>query len=121
MGTAALSVSSHLVGVVVFKTDGKYSMTFPDFLESLKQPVPPKGISQPLLALWYDGHGDWKSAHETAQKISDITGSRIHAYLHRKERDLSNASYWYGRAAATLPAKPLDEEWNELVQMLLNK
>jgi len=95
-------------------------MTFDDFRQSLKESVPPKGISQPLLALWFDGRGDWKSAHETAQEISDITGSRIHAYLHRKERDLSNASYWYGRAGTVMPAKPLDDEWNELVEMLLN-
>jgi len=108
------------VGLVVLETDWEYSMTFTDFHKSLSELSPPEEISQPLLALWYDGHGDWKSAHETAQEILDITGSRIHAYLHRKERDLSNASYWYARAGTVMPAKSLEAEWNDLVQMLLN-
>jgi len=41
-----------------------------------------------LLALWWDGRGDWERAHEVAQEVSGADGAWIHAYLHRKEGDL---------------------------------
>ena len=45
-----------------------------------------------------DGKGDWTRAHESAQRDEGPEGSWVHAYLHRKEADQSNAAYWYGRA-----------------------
>jgi hypothetical protein len=38
----------------------------------------------------------------------------IHAYLHRKEPDLYNASYWYSRAKKTMPEYSYDQEWKEI-------
>jgi hypothetical protein len=56
-----------------------------------------------LLALWWDGKGDWERAHAIAQDVDGAEGAWVHAYLHRKEGDLGNAAYWYrvaGRGVA---------------------
>jgi hypothetical protein len=42
----------------------------------------------------------------------------VHAYLHRKEGDLSNADYWYRRAGKRHPAVTLEQEWAEIVAAL---
>jgi hypothetical protein len=42
-----------------------------------------------------------------------------HAYLHRKQGDLSNAKYWYGRAGKNMPDIDLDHEWEDLVKALI--
>jgi hypothetical protein len=51
--------------------------------------------SKQLQAIWYDLHGDWDTAHNIVQQMSDEYSSWIHAYLHRKEPDIWNAKYWY--------------------------
>ena len=74
----------------------------------------------PLLkALWHDAKGDWQSAHHLAQDIPSKDGSWVHAYLHRKEGDLSNASYWYHKAGKPVSDKSLHDEWDEIAQALL--
>ena len=92
-----------------------------DFLDSLGLTDPPKDLSVYLQALWYDGKGDWGKAHDIAQDISDENGSWIHAYLHRKEGDGWNANYWYEKAGKSMPARSLEEEWRDLVEVFLNK
>jgi len=94
-------------------------MTFDEFRASLAAPGPPLGISNALLALWHDGRGDWAQAHRVAQEIHDEAGSHVHAYLHRKEGDESNAHYWYRRAHVTPFDGGLDEEWRDIVRKLL--
>jgi hypothetical protein len=59
--------------------------------------------SQHLRALWYDLQGDWDAAHRIVQQLSDVQAMWIHAYLHRKEPDLSNARYWYRSAGKNFP------------------
>lgn len=78
----------------------------------------PKGekLSPELLALWYDGKGDWKMAHDQVDQLSGKSAARIHAYLHRKEGDSWNADYWYSKAGEKRPNLSLDEEWIELVR-----
>jgi hypothetical protein len=71
------------------------------------------------MALWHDARGDWHAAHEAAQAIDDATGAWIHAYLHRKEGDASNAAYWYRRAARPVSRAELDAEWEEIAAALL--
>ena len=71
-------------------------------------------IAELLRALQLDKEGDWDGAHDIAQSVSSQNGSRVHAYLHRKEGDLSNASYWYRRAGISVPSLSLDQEWQEL-------
>ena len=68
------------------------------FRESLKNAKPPKGLTAALESLWWDAKGDWAKAHESAQQDEGPDGSWVHAYLHRKQGDLSNAKYWYRRA-----------------------
>jgi hypothetical protein len=56
-----------------------------------------------LRALWYDLNGDWDTAHRIVQQMDDVTAMWIHAYLHRKEPDISNAKYWYRNAGKPYP------------------
>jgi hypothetical protein len=48
-----------------------------------------------------------------------LWGARIHAYLHRKEGDLSNARYWYRQAGRKPATGTLGEEWEELLRDVL--
>jgi len=95
------------------------NMTIDDFLQSLKADKPPAGLSVPLVGLWWDGKGDWTRAHESAQRDEGPEGSWVHAYLHRKEEDQGNASYWYGRAGRPVCREPLDAKWLGIVKDLL--
>ncbi len=65
-------------------------------------------------ALVLDNQGDWDGAHRIVQQYSDPAACRIHAYLHRKEGDTTNAAYWYSRAGKKYPEITLEEEWNDL-------
>ena len=89
-------------------------VTFEDFKASLALDTPPAGLTGLQLGLWHDARGDWHAAHAAAQALSDASGAWLHAYLHRKEGDLSNARYWYGRAGREMPGCSLDEEWRTL-------
>jgi hypothetical protein len=96
-------------------------MDLQTFKDSIAKPQPPAGLSAALQALWWDAKGDWKKAHERAQEHDDTAGMHVHAYLHRKEGDQSNAEYWYRRCGAALSTLTLDEEWEELAQALLEQ
>jgi len=94
-------------------------MDIAGFRESLKQHAPPTGLSVALQALWWDGKGNWDKAHETAQHDEGPDGSWVHAYLHRKAGDLSNAKYWYRRADRAAGYGDSDREWESMVACLL--
>jgi hypothetical protein len=88
----------------------------PDFTASLKHPEPPVGLNPILQALWHDAKGNWEMAHNIAQsKEGTAAYDRLHAYLHRKEGDASNARYWYRRAGSVVFEGSLQQEWDELV------
>jgi hypothetical protein len=72
-----------------------------------------------LLALWWDGQGNWERAHEIAQEIEDASGSWVHAYLHRKEGDEGNAGYWYRRAGRPMAKGDFETEWARMVEQML--
>lgn len=95
-------------------------MTFADFKQSTRKPEPPAGLPPALLALWHDARGNWEAAHATAQDIADPTGAWIHAYLHRKEGDLTNAGYWYRRAGQPESQESLDAEWERIAESLVS-
>lgn len=95
-------------------------MTLDEFKLSLTGSQPPAGLSLALSALWYDARGDWDRAHECAQDQEDRDGSWVHAYLHRKEGDASNAQYWYSRAQRTFYSGDLLDEWASIVTSLLS-
>jgi hypothetical protein len=93
-------------------------MTLSEFRTSLQSLSPPP-VTPLLQAMWHDAKGDWEKAHEICQDINTPDGARIHAYLHRKEGDLSNARYWYRQAGTSIPSVNLDEEWDIIVSDLL--
>ena len=95
-------------------------MTVQQFRDSMARDEPPKESSIALAALWWDAKGDWKRAHETAGLDEGPAAAWVHAYLHRKEGDTSNARYWYGRADRTPSTRSLDEEWSEITTALLS-
>lgn len=86
------------------------------FLASLEQSSPDPSWSPALCALWWDRKGDWDKAHHESQRGEETPGERVHAYLHRKEGDESNARYWYNRAGEPFFEGTLEEEWEMLVE-----
>jgi len=70
-------------------------MSVDTFEASLHQQKPPEDWSPALQALWWDACGDWERAHSLVQlDEADRQCAWVHAYLHWKEGDLSNAAYW---------------------------
>jgi hypothetical protein len=94
-------------------------MTLENFRQSLTDAKPPAELTLALVALWWDGKGDWTRAHEAAQRDEGPEGSWVHAYLHRKEGDHGNAAHWYRRAGRPGCREPLEREWLSIVRELL--
>jgi len=96
-------------------------MTFEAFLSICESSTEPKGLSPHLTALWLDHHGEWDGAHEEIQDGDDKFSAAIHAYLHRKEGDISNARYWYSTAGRKPFSGSLKEEWESLAREILDR
>ena len=99
-------------------------MSFAEFQQSVaRDGAPPADASRALQALWHDARGDWDRAHMCAQEDHGRDGSWVHAYLHRKEGDISNAGYWYARAGRPMPAGSvaLETEWAEIARELAER
>ncbi|MEO6893836.1 MAG: hypothetical protein ABI136_02315 [Ginsengibacter sp.] len=94
-------------------------MNLHDFKETLLGNSPPHNVSDYLKALWYDAKEDWEKAHLLIQDLDDKNAAWIHAYLHRKEGDISNADYWYRRAGKKRPEISLEKEWEQIAAELL--
>lgn len=94
-------------------------MDLQSFKDSTSAALPPPGLGPALQALWWDAKGDWDKAHHCAQERDDRAGMHVHAYLHRKEGDASNAGYWYRRCGVAPSVLALKEEWEELARSLL--
>jgi hypothetical protein len=90
-----------------------------EFRGSLRESAPTEGLSAPLAALWWDAKGDWTRAHALVDELETREGMAVHAYLHRKEGEASNAEYWYKRAGKGFYREQLEEEWGALVEGLL--
>ena len=99
--------------------DKLMNMDLEKFRRSLNDSNPPAGLTLPLTGLWWDAKENWAKAHEAAQRDEGPQGSWVHAYLHRKEGDASNAAYWYQRAGKPVSRRSLEEEWIEIAQALL--
>jgi len=97
----------------------KTESSFPKYVKHVKDGKMPPGGNSYLVALWYDGTGDWEQAHGIVQKIAVRQAAGIHAYLHRKEGDLWNADFRYRRAGMKRPDISLAEEWENLVRSFL--
>ncbi len=95
-------------------------MDLASFKKSVALEEPPKELSLEVQALWWDAKGDWDKAHKCAQQVEEEKdGCWVHAYLHRKEGDQSNAGYWYSRAGRAAAKEPLAEEWETIAEALL--
>lgn len=94
-------------------------MTYEEFKTSLAETAPPLGLSAPLSALWWDAKGDWPKAHSLVDELETTDGMAVHAYLHRKEGQASNADYWYRRAGRRFHRSTLEDEWQVLVEAFL--
>ena len=89
------------------------------FTESLSRPAPPTPLSAALQGLWWAAKGEWDRAHRIVQDEDSADGAWVHAYLHRVEGDLANASYWYRQAGRVGASGPLEEEWRAIAADLL--
>lgn len=98
-------------------------MTLAEFEQSLKNDEPSGELSIALQALWWEAQGDaqsdWDKAHDVLQHDESQDGAWVHAYLHRKEGDPSNAAYWYRRAGQPVCTTSLPEEWKSIAEALL--
>jgi hypothetical protein len=72
-----------------------------------------------LLALWWDGKGDWEKAHQIAQDVAGLDGAWVYAHLHRKEGDVGNAAYWYRVAGRAVATGDFRREWEGIVEEFL--
>ena len=94
-------------------------MNIDAFRETLGRDDPPE-LTHALRALWWDAKGDWNKAHACAQQDEkSAEGTWVHAYLHRKEGDQSNAGYWYQRAGRVPATVSLEAEWSTIAETLL--
>ena len=96
-------------------------MTYDEFILTIQKNKMPAGLPLYLQALWYDAKGDWHKAHSLIDSLDDKNSCWVHAYLHRKEGDVSNADYWYRRAQKSRSSEGLQEEWKDIAIELLLK
>ena len=91
-------------------------MNLEDFRASLAEEQPRAQLSAPVAALWWDAKGDWTRAHALVDELETKDGMAVHAYIHRKEGNATNADYWYARAGREFYRPALDAEWEALVE-----
>jgi hypothetical protein len=89
-----------------------------DLRATLTDAAPASDLAPPLKALWWAAKGDWTKAHNIVQDEESADAAWVHAYLHRVEGDLGNASYWYRRAGKPAAEDSLDAEWERIVTAL---
>ena len=90
-----------------------------DFRASLSAAAPAKGLALPLAALWWAAKGKWDQAHGIVQEEDSTDAAWVHAYLHRVEGDLGNASYWYRKAGQPVAKDSLEAEWERIASALI--
>jgi hypothetical protein len=69
---------------------------------------------------WHDARVTG-TARIARQDVEDESGAWVHAYLHRKEGDASNAAYWYRRAGQPVAGGSLEGEWKAIATALLSR
>lgn len=91
-----------------------------EFRNSIRKDEPQEGLPTLLQVLWWDAKGYWDRAHEIAQNIESQDAAWVHAYLHRKEGDNSNAAFWYRQAGRPYCMTEFEDEWHDIVHHLLS-
>ncbi len=89
----------------------------PDELRAAPE-APNQGAA--IDGLWWAARDDWTHAHEAVKVDNGAPAAWVHAYLHRVEGDLENASYWYALAGKPVATTPLDDEWRAIAAALLS-
>ena len=77
------------------------------------------GLAPPLAALWWAAKGEWDQAHSIVQEEDSTDAAWVHAYLHRVEGDLGNASYWYRKAGQPVAMDSLEADWERIASALI--
>ena len=93
-------------------------MNLAAFKTSLENDPPDATMPAPLAALWWDAKGNWARAHALVDDLETPDGMAVHAYLHRKEGNETNANYWYRLAGGQHRRPTLDEEWQALAESI---
>lgn len=96
-------------------------MDYTAFNHTLDMGFPPEDFPLELKALWWERKNYWNEAHEIVQNLSGKDAAWVHAYLHRKEGDLSNASYWYRQGGKPIEKGDLVDEFRDITKALLEK
>ncbi len=87
----------------------------------LRNAKSPDNLAPLQAALWHEARGNWEKSHELAQSDETRAGAHVHAYLHRKEGDETNARHWYERAGQPFPTETLEAEWAKIAQAIPNR
>jgi hypothetical protein len=96
------------------------AMTLDDFNLAVASEIhPPRGLAVALQALWWEAKGDWHKAHLLVQNDSSGNCAWVHAFLHRKEGDETNAAYWYAKAKRPLAHGSFAAERDRIAAVLL--
>ena len=96
-------------------------MTLAEFKRSLSKRTPPPDLSPALTGLWWAGKDQWDTAHTLVMDEGGKECARVHAYLHRIEKDEENARYWYRQAGVPAANGPFQAEWDTIAADLLKK
>lgn len=96
-------------------------MTYDEFILTIENDEQPPSLPLYLQALWYDAKDNWNKAHALIDSLDDKNSCWVHAYLHRKEGDISNAGYWYRRANKQISSATLQNEWKDITIRLLSE
>jgi hypothetical protein len=96
-------------------------MTLAEFKRSLARRMPPAELTPALTALWWAGKDKWDTAHELVMDGGGKDCARVHAYLHRLDKDEENARYWYRRAGVPMASGAFAAEWGAIARDLLVK
>jgi hypothetical protein len=83
-------------------------MTLDDFRESLKETEAPTAPALALLALWWDGKGDWTRAHEAAQSRTNVLRVRGYTPTSIAIAQISEASCLYLKGCNKAPSAATD-------------
>ena len=94
------------------------SMNIEEFVRQKPEQI--KNYPLAIQALWHDYQDDWHESHKLIDRESDRDCAWVHAYLHRKEGDLSNARYWYRRSGKSESKLSLSEERQQIARALLS-
>jgi len=94
-------------------------MTLDEFKASVASGDMPSDLSNALQGLWIEAGGNWDTAHEAVQSDDGREAAWVHAYLHRKEPDESNARYWYKRSGEPFFDGSFEAEWDAIARALL--